>query len=95
MARRFIQKTVGVLAVLASLAVGNPTGVQATATYKAIAETKITILSVDNVTVPGGSIAALDIKRAESVFSLNSRTLEEPDLPLPPGRLSHPKTTPL
>lgn len=42
MARRFIQKTIGVLAVLASLAVGNPTGVQATATYEAIAKTKIT-----------------------------------------------------
>ena len=68
MARRFIQKTIGVLAVLASLAVGNPTGVQATATYKAIAETKITILSVDNVTVPGGSIAALLIEGGVDIF---------------------------
>ena len=70
MARRFIQKTVGVLAVLASLAVGNPTGVQATATYEAIAETKITILSVINTTdLDPSKIDALLIEGGVDIFS--------------------------
>ncbi len=41
---------------------------QATATYEAIAKTKITILSVDNATTQGGSIADLLIEGGVDIF---------------------------
>ena len=69
MARRFIQKTIVILAVLASLAVGNPTGVLATATYDALAKTTIKIKSVVNKTVSMGPITDLVIEGGVDIFS--------------------------